>query len=88
MTTSRPRAPCVGRPFASTAFAQHMITDLTSWGGVDDPIGTLLSRAAFFVVEHPSPATRAELAGAREKDLVSKVGGTAKGGLWFRKKMS
>eukprot|EP00903_Cladosiphon_okamuranus_P009171 g8759.t1 len=51
---------------------QHMINDSTSWGRVDDPIGTLMRRAAFFVVEHPSPATRAELADAREKDLVAK----------------
>lgn len=51
-----------------------MMNDSTSWGSVDDRVGTLLCRAAFFVVEHPSPATRAELAAAREKDLVAKVG--------------
>lgn len=52
---------------------QHMINDSMSWGSVEDPIGTLLRRAAFYVVEHPSPATKAELAAAREKDLVAKV---------------
>ncbi|CAM9092452.1 unnamed protein product, partial [Ectocarpus fasciculatus] len=56
---------------------QHMINDSGSWGSVDDPIGVLLRRAAFFIVEHPSPATRAELAVARERDLVAKgFGGT------------
>lgn len=50
-----------------------MINDLGSWGRVEDPIGTLLRRAAFYVVEHPSPATKAELAEAREKDLGAKV---------------
>ncbi len=52
-----------------------MINDSMSWGSVEDAIGTLLRRAAFYVVEHPSPATKAELAAAREKDLIAKVSG-------------
>ncbi|CAM9554693.1 unnamed protein product [Scytosiphon promiscuus] len=55
---------------------QYIINDSASWGSVEDPIGTLLCRAAFHVVEHPSPATKAELAEATEKNLASKgVGG-------------
>lgn len=50
-----------------------MINDSSSWGKVEDPISTLLCRAAFYIVGHPSPATKAELAEAREKDLVAKV---------------
>lgn len=75
MVVSRPpRAPCVpATPVHTSRLAQHMINDSASWGSVDDPIGTLLRRAAFFVVEHPSPASRAELAAAREQDLVAKV---------------
>lgn len=50
-----------------------MINDSTSWGTVEGPISTFLCRAAFYVVGHPSPATKAELAEAREKDLLAKV---------------
>lgn len=73
-----PRAPRAASPRTSR-LAQHMMNDSTSWGSVDDPIGTLMCRAAFFVVEYPSPATRAELAEAREKDLVAKVSQEAVG---------
>lgn len=58
---------------ASNISNQHMTNDVESWGTVEDSINKLLCLAAFFVVEHPSPATRAELAAAREKDHLAKV---------------
>ncbi|CAM9409047.1 unnamed protein product, partial [Ectocarpus sp. 12 AP-2014] len=66
---------------SATELYQHMINDSGSWGRVDDPIGIFLRRAAFFIVEHPSPATRAELAVARERDLVAKGFGGKKNNL-------
>ncbi|CAM9169018.1 unnamed protein product, partial [Hapterophycus canaliculatus] len=51
---------------------QFITNDSASWGRVEDPIGTLLCRAAFHVVEHPSPPTKAELALAFERYLASK----------------
>lgn len=52
---------------------QYIFNETESWGTVEDPIGTLLRRAAFYVVEHPSPATRAEIATARARDCRAKV---------------
>lgn len=57
---------------------QYIFDDAGSWGTVEDPIGTLLRRAAFYVVEHPSPATRAEKASVRAKDCRAKVSGGVK----------
>ncbi|CAM9412521.1 unnamed protein product, partial [Ectocarpus sp. 8 AP-2014] len=70
-----------GMTQSATELYQHMINDSGSWGRVDDSIGILLRRAAFFIVEHPSPATRAELAVARERDLVAKGFGGRKNNL-------
>lgn len=77
--------PLVPPPFLKCRrLVQYMINDSDSWGRVEDPIGTLLRQAAFFVVEHPSPATKAELAEAREKDLVAKVSQRVVGLSWTR----
>ncbi|CAM9534222.1 unnamed protein product [Ectocarpus sp. 13 AM-2016] len=70
-----------GMTQSATELYQHMINDSGSWGRVDDPIGVFLRRAAFFIVQHPSPATRAELAVARERDLVAKGFGGKKNDL-------
>lgn len=61
------------RPYPSPN--QYIFNDAESWGTVEDPISTLLRRAAFYVVEHPSPATRAEIATARARDCRAKVRG-------------
>lgn len=52
---------------------KHIISDVESWSSLEDPIANLLCRAAFYVVEHPSPPTRAELAVARDNDYHAKV---------------
>lgn len=60
-------------PLLDAIFLQYMIDNVASWGLVDDPIGTFLCQAAFYIVEHPSPRTKAELNAVAGCDLRGKV---------------